>query len=208
MSSQRHESDSFRFKRAAFYQSLKSKVALAAAKANKSGGVEDRPRRRGLWHSGSPSARSLSRSPSPPPPSYTQSPSPPRSLVRDGQTNPHRPRSSSLVAHVLHYPPSPHANSFIIGTAEINTHWQVSHTFLPLSQPRARDSPKGRRRRGCQCLLRFYRCQEQMSDLGSQSGFRVGKLTVQNRCLLGKKISQCFFRLPYSESVQVQIEGA
>ena len=33
MSSQRNRSDSFRFKRAAFYQSLKSKVGLAAAKA-------------------------------------------------------------------------------------------------------------------------------------------------------------------------------
>ena len=32
MSSQRNHSDSFRFKRAAFYQSLKSKVGLAAAK--------------------------------------------------------------------------------------------------------------------------------------------------------------------------------
>ena len=33
MSSQRNHSDSFRFRRAAFYQSLKSKVGLAAAKA-------------------------------------------------------------------------------------------------------------------------------------------------------------------------------
>jgi hypothetical protein len=33
MSSQRNQPDSFRFKRAAFYQSLKSKVGLAAAKA-------------------------------------------------------------------------------------------------------------------------------------------------------------------------------
>jgi hypothetical protein len=33
MSSQRNQSDSFRFKRAAFDQSLKSKVGLAAAKA-------------------------------------------------------------------------------------------------------------------------------------------------------------------------------
>jgi hypothetical protein len=32
MSSQRNQSDSFRFKRAVFYQSLKSKVGLAAAK--------------------------------------------------------------------------------------------------------------------------------------------------------------------------------
>jgi hypothetical protein len=37
-------------------------------------------------------ARSLSCSPSPPPLSFTQSPSLPRSLVRDGQTSPHRPR--------------------------------------------------------------------------------------------------------------------
>ena len=34
---------------------------------------------------------SLSRHPSPHPPSFTQSPSPSRSLVRDGQTSPHRP---------------------------------------------------------------------------------------------------------------------
>jgi hypothetical protein len=33
MPSQRNQSDSFRFKRAAFYQGLKSKVGLAAAKA-------------------------------------------------------------------------------------------------------------------------------------------------------------------------------
>jgi hypothetical protein len=33
MPSQRNQSDSFRFKSAAFYQSLKSKVGLAAAKA-------------------------------------------------------------------------------------------------------------------------------------------------------------------------------
>jgi hypothetical protein len=36
--------------------------------------------------------RSLSHSPSAPPPSFTQSTYPPRSLVRDGQTSPHRPR--------------------------------------------------------------------------------------------------------------------
>jgi hypothetical protein len=33
MTPQRNQSDSFRFKREAFYQSLKSKVGLAAAKA-------------------------------------------------------------------------------------------------------------------------------------------------------------------------------
>ncbi len=30
--------------------------------------------------------------------------------------------SSSLVAHVLQYPPPPHANSFVLGPAVINTH--------------------------------------------------------------------------------------
>jgi hypothetical protein len=53
-----------------------------------SSSVEDQPQCPGLWHS----ARSLSHSPSAPPPSFTQSPYPPRSLVRDGQTSPHRPR--------------------------------------------------------------------------------------------------------------------
>jgi hypothetical protein len=37
MPSQRNQSDSFRFKRAAFYQSLKSKVRLAAAKRQRYG---------------------------------------------------------------------------------------------------------------------------------------------------------------------------
>jgi hypothetical protein len=85
-------------------------------------GVEDQPQCRGLWHSGSPSARSLSRSPAPPPPSFTQSPSPLRSLVRDGQTSPHRPRLVVSRSTCPPLSPSPHANSFIIGTAVINTH--------------------------------------------------------------------------------------
>jgi hypothetical protein len=71
-----------------------------------SGGVADQPQCRGLWHSSSPSARSLSRSSSFPPPSFTQSPFPPRSLARDGQTCPPGLGSTSLVAHVLHYPPT------------------------------------------------------------------------------------------------------
>ena len=61
-------------------------------RGGQSGGITDQPQCRGLWHSNSPSARSLSRSPSPSPPSFTQSPSPQRSLVRDGQTSPLRPR--------------------------------------------------------------------------------------------------------------------
>jgi hypothetical protein len=52
--------------------------------------------------------RSLSHFPSPPPPSFTQSPSAPRSLVRDEQTSPHRPRlvvSRSTCPQIS--PPSP-----------------------------------------------------------------------------------------------------
>jgi hypothetical protein len=72
-----------------------------------------------LWHRSTPNARSLSHSPSAPPPSFTQSPYPPRSLVRDEQTHPHRPR---LVVSHSTCPPlssSPHANSFVIGPAVI-----------------------------------------------------------------------------------------
>jgi hypothetical protein len=75
-----------------------------------------------LLHSGSPSARSFSRSPSPPPPSFTQYPSPPRSLVRDGQTSPLRPRLVVSRSTCPPLSPSPHANSFVMGTAVINTH--------------------------------------------------------------------------------------
>jgi hypothetical protein len=107
MSSQRNQSDSFRFKRAAFYHSLKSKVGLAAAKAAAlriNINVD-----RWLWHSSRPSARSFTRSPSSPPPSFTQSLFPPRSLVRDGQTSPHRSRLvvSRSTCEDLHYPPPP-----------------------------------------------------------------------------------------------------
>jgi hypothetical protein len=41
--------------------------------------------------------------------------------------------SSSLVAHVLHYPPPPHANSFIIGTAVINTHTESGLSLCRLT---------------------------------------------------------------------------
>jgi hypothetical protein len=90
---------------AAFYQSLKSKVGLASAKAAVLGinlNVEG-------WHISRPSAHSLSCSPSPPPPSFAQSPSPPSSLVRDGQTSPHRPLLvvSRSTSSVFHYPPPP-----------------------------------------------------------------------------------------------------
>jgi hypothetical protein len=89
MPSQRNQSESFRFKHSAFYQGLKSRVGLAAAKAvalrinlNVQGcSIVAAP-----MHA--PSRTSLLS----PPPSFTQSPAPPRSLVRDGQTSPHRPR--------------------------------------------------------------------------------------------------------------------
>jgi hypothetical protein len=67
-------------------------------------------------------ARSLSHFPSSPPPSFSQSPSPPRSLVRDGQTSPHRPQLVVSRSTCPPLSPSPHANSFVIGTAVINTH--------------------------------------------------------------------------------------
>jgi hypothetical protein len=91
-------------------------------RGGQSGGITDQPQCLRLWHSSSPSARSLSRSPSSPPPSFTQSPSPSRSLVRDGQTSPHRPR---LIVSRSTCPPlssPPHANSFVLGHAVINTH--------------------------------------------------------------------------------------
>ena len=91
-------------------------------RGSQSSGVEDQPQCPGMWHSSSPSARSLSRAPSSPPPSFTQSPSPPRSLVRDGQTSPHRPRLVVSRSTCPPLSPSPHANSFIKGTAVINTH--------------------------------------------------------------------------------------
>ena len=78
---------SSRSKRSAFYMGLKSKVRLVAAKSS--------VLRINLNIQGcsvvAPSLHALSRSPSPPP-SFTQYPSFPRSLVRDGQTSPHRPQ--------------------------------------------------------------------------------------------------------------------
>ena len=72
--SQRNQSDSFRFKRAAFFQSLKSKVT----RGGQSGDVEDQPQYSGLWRSRRTNARSFTRSSSSPPPSFTQYPFPPR----------------------------------------------------------------------------------------------------------------------------------
>ena len=60
------------------------------------------------------------RSPSSRHPPFTQYPFPPRSLVCGGQTSPHKPR---LVVSYSTCPPlssSPHAHSFVLGTAVIN----------------------------------------------------------------------------------------
>ena len=116
MSSQTNNSEALRFKRAAFYNGLKSKVGLAAAETvalrinlNVQGcGIVATP------------MHAPSHSPSAPPPSFTQSPYSPRSLVRDGQTIPHKPR---LVVSHSTCPPlssSPHAHSFVLGSAVIN----------------------------------------------------------------------------------------
>ena len=61
------------------------------------------------------------RSPSPRHPPFTHYPFPPRSLVCGGQPSPHKPR---LVVSHSTCPPlssSPHAHSFVLGTAVINT---------------------------------------------------------------------------------------
>jgi len=62
------------------------------------------------------------RSPSSRHPLFTHYPFPPRSLVCGGQPSPHKPR---LVVSHRTCPPlssSPHAHSFVIGPAVINTH--------------------------------------------------------------------------------------
>ena len=125
MPSQQNNLDSFRFRRSAVYQSLKSKVGLAAAKAA--------ALRINLDIEGcgvvAPPMQALSRTPLLLPLLLSHNLPSQRSLVRDGQTSPHRPRlvvscSACLGAHVSEHmsrstcpplPPSPLANSFIIG---------------------------------------------------------------------------------------------
>ena len=79
MSSQNYQTDAFRFKRAAFLQSLKSKIGLAASKA---AALRINLNIQGCGIVAAP-VHAPSRAPSPPS-SFTQYPSPPRSLVRDG----------------------------------------------------------------------------------------------------------------------------
>ncbi len=65
------------------------------------------------------------RSPSSRHPPFTHYPFPPRSLVCGGQPSPQAPHKSRLVVSHSTCPPlssSPHAHSFVIGPAVINTH--------------------------------------------------------------------------------------
>ena len=81
-------------------------------------------------------ARSLLRSHSSPPPSFTKSPFSPR----DGQTSPHRHRLVVSRSTCPPVSPSPHANSFVIGTAVINNNFfififlKLKHSYRPPSQ--------------------------------------------------------------------------
>jgi hypothetical protein len=118
MSSQRNHSDSFRFKRAAFYQSLTSKVGLAAAKA---AALRINLNVQGCGIVAAP-VHTPSRAPLLLPLLLSHNLPLPRVLVRDGQTGPHRPRLVVSRSTCPPLSPSPHANSFIIGTAVINTH--------------------------------------------------------------------------------------
>ena len=77
-------------------------------------------------------ALSFTRSPSSRHPPFTQFPFPSRSLVRDGQTSQDMPplvAPHSTCPSLSPSPHSPHANSFVIGTAVINTH---THTHTQL----------------------------------------------------------------------------
>jgi hypothetical protein len=73
------------------------------------------------------------RSPSSRHPPFTHYPFPLRSLVCGGQPSLHKPRL--VVSHIT-CPPlssSPHAHSFVLGTAVINTHTPCQHCCLPPS---------------------------------------------------------------------------
>jgi hypothetical protein len=122
MPSQRNQSESFRFKRAAFYQGLKSKVGLAAAKA---AALRINLNVQGCSIVAAPMHA----------PSRTSLLLPfllshnPRSLVRDGQPSPHRPRLVVSRSTCPPISPPPHVNSFVLGPAVINTHTQGKRVY-------------------------------------------------------------------------------
>jgi hypothetical protein len=88
----------FRFKRAAFYQSLKSKVGLAASKA---AALRINLNIEGCGIVAAP-VHAPSRAPLLLPLLFTQYPSPPRSLVRVGQTSPRSNKHTHIKARVRH----------------------------------------------------------------------------------------------------------
>ena len=95
-----------------------------------SGSVTDQLQCPGLKHRSRSNALSLSHFPSPPPPSFTQSPSPPRSLVRDGQTSPHRPQLVVSRSTCPPISPPPHANPQICTRSCSNKHTHTLCVFL------------------------------------------------------------------------------
>jgi hypothetical protein len=103
-------------------------------RGGQSGGVEDQPQYGGLWRGRTPNARSLSRSPSDgpffSPPFFHTISHFPAFASGDGQTSPHKPRL--VVSHSTCPPlsPSPLANSFIIGTAVINSNKWASFLVI------------------------------------------------------------------------------
>jgi hypothetical protein len=72
---------------------------------------------------------------------------PPRSLVCDGQTSPDRPWLIASRSTCLPLSPSAHANSFVIGTAAINTHTNTVPAIVSTST----------RMHGNFCVFSFYR---------------------------------------------------
>jgi hypothetical protein len=127
VSQQTRSDNEFWFKLIAFYMGLKSKVGLVSAKAltlrinlNIQGCIEVAPSPHAPSHASLLIPLLLSHDI--PLPRIHQCVM--DRLVQTGLC------SSSLVAHVLHLSPPPHANSFVIGTEVINLHTHT-HTHTP-----------------------------------------------------------------------------
>ena len=111
--------DSFRFRRAAFYNGHKSTVGLTAAKA---AALRIHLNIDGCCRSSCPRILPY---PSPPlQPPCSQSPRPPRSLVRGGQTHPHRPRLVVSFSTCPSSPPRP------LGTQHFTRYSRNKHSFI------------------------------------------------------------------------------
>ena len=83
--------------------------------------------------------------------------------MRDGQTSSHRPRLVVSRSTCPPFPPSPLANSFVIGTAVINTHSQVCGELMSnISATRGRPD------------MRFCVCGSPRGDLSHIAGLTLG----------------------------------